>query len=121
MCGRRRPCVSPLNSASDSRRHSPTKRGACSKKPSRRRGARPVEATGGLPAHCAVKGYLLHGSRIGFAAALPVDWNGKFLFYGIGGFAGVINPLDRPPSDQGLKRGYATATTDTGHQSPTVE
>jgi feruloyl esterase len=83
--------------------------------------AKPVEATGGLPAYCAVRGTILHGSKIRFAAALPADWNGKFLFYGIGGFAGVINPLDRPPSDQGLKRGYATATTDTGHQSPTVE
>jgi feruloyl esterase len=83
--------------------------------------AKTVEANGDLPAHCAVKGSILHGSKIGFAAALPADWNEKFLFYGIGGFAGVINPLDRPPSDQGLKRGYATATTDTGHQSPTVE
>jgi hypothetical protein len=83
--------------------------------------AKAIEATGGLPAYCEVKGYLIHGSKIGFAAALPGDWNGKFLFYGIGGFAGVLNPLNAPPSDQGLKRGYATATTDTGHQSPTVE
>jgi feruloyl esterase len=74
-----------------------------------------------LPAHCAIKGYIRHSTKIGFAAALPADWNGKFLFYGIGGFAGVINPLDRLPSSQGLSRGYATATTDTGHQSPTVE
>lgn len=80
-----------------------------------------VAATASLPSHCSIKGYVQHGTRIGFAARLPVDWNGKFLFYGIGGFAGLLNPLDQPPSSAGLAKGYATATTDTGHQSPTVE
>lgn len=83
--------------------------------------ATPVAATSGLPAYCAVRGHIDRGSRIGIAAALPAKWNGKFLFYGIGGFAGVINPLDQPPQSEGLIRGYATATTDTGHQSKTVE
>src|SRR4051812_39927634 len=39
-----------------------------------------VPASGEVPAHCAIRGYLRHGTRIGFSAALPIDWNGKFLF-----------------------------------------
>jgi feruloyl esterase len=80
-----------------------------------------VPMASGVPEHCKIEGTIEHGSKIGFAAALPSDWNGKFLFYGIGGFAGVLNPLELPPSSAGLVKGYATATTDTGHQSPTVE
>ena len=46
-----------------------------------------------------------------FRVALPDGWNGKFLFLGVGGLAGSIANLD-----PGLARGYATASTDTGHQ-----
>jgi feruloyl esterase len=69
-----------------------------------------------VPAHCAAKGFIEHGTRIGFAVALPDDWNRKFLFLGIGGFAGVLEPLQR-----GIVRGYATGTTDTGHQGASLE
>jgi feruloyl esterase len=75
-----------------------------------------VPATQDVPAHCAIVGFIEHGSRIGFSAALPDDWNKKFLFFGIGGFAGVLEPLQR-----GIARGYATGTTDTGHKGSSLE
>jgi feruloyl esterase len=76
----------------------------------------PVATTAGVPAYCAISGFVEHGSRIGFTLGLPRQWNRKFLFFGVGGFAGVPAPLQG-----GIARGYATASTDTGHQSATVE
>jgi feruloyl esterase len=78
--------------------------------------ARPVAATALVPAHCAISGFIEHGSRIGFTLALPSEWNHKFLFFGVGGFAGVPAPLD-----SGIARGYATGSTDTGHKGTSVE
>jgi hypothetical protein len=75
-----------------------------------------VPAKAEVPAHCAVSGFVEHGTRIGFTVALPEQWNKKFLFLGIGGFAGVLQPLDR-----GIAKGYATGTTDTGHQGTSLE
>jgi hypothetical protein len=69
-----------------------------------------------VPAHCAAQGFIEHGTRVGFAVALPDEWNRKFLFLGIGGFGGVLEPLQ-----SGLVRGYATVTTDTGHQGASLE
>jgi hypothetical protein len=70
-----------------------------------------------LPAFCRVAGVSkpTSDSYIRFEAWLPAsDWNGKFLGVGNGGFAGSIdyNALGRV-----LKRGYATAATDTGHEA----
>jgi feruloyl esterase len=47
---------------------------------------------------------------------LPANWNGKFIFNGVGGLAGNLNSSANPV-DQALflARGYATAITDTGH------
>jgi feruloyl esterase len=45
---------------------------------------------------------------------LPADWNGKFLGAGVGGAAGTFNFVDLP---RGVDRGYAAATTDTGHKA----
>jgi len=73
-------------------------------------------ATAATPAYCAISGFIDHGSRIGFTLALPRQWNHKFLFFGVGGFAGVPAPLD-----SGVARGYATGSTDTGHQGTSVE
>jgi feruloyl esterase len=71
-----------------------------------------VPAAAKLPEHCAVKGSVATpGNTVDFQLALPKDWNGKFLFQGVGGFAGSMGRLDA-----GLERGYAAATTDTGHQ-----
>ena len=50
----------------------------------------------------------------------PAGWNRKFLSTGEGGFAGQLNyqrnGLDGA-MDELLRRGYATASTDTGHRS----
>lgn len=81
---------------------------------------------GTLPAYCRLDGTIdrrqgVGGQTfgIGFAIALPDDWNGRFLMQGGGGLNGRVGmPLgavasgDRPA----LGRGFAVVTTDTGHQ-----
>jgi len=55
---------------------------------------------------------------IGFALALPAEWNGRFLFQGGGGLNGsVAPPLGRTKQgESALSRGFAVVTTDTGHR-----
>ncbi len=77
-----------------------------------RGGAAPVVA----PAHCAVQGIIrpTKDSEIHFELWLPASgWNGKYVQLGSGGWAGTINAagLAEP-----LKRGYAAAAADDGHQ-----
>jgi hypothetical protein len=76
-----------------------------------------------LPAFCRVQGTSkpTSDSNISFEVWLPSStWNGKFLSSGEGGYAGVLN-YTRAGLDGGLdellRRGYATASTDTGHVS----
>jgi feruloyl esterase len=83
-------------------------------------------AAGPVPAHCRVEGVIeprtgRNGKpyAIGFAVALPAEWNGRFLFQGGGGLNGTLNPPlgaaaagDRPA----LARGFAVASTDSGHR-----
>jgi Tannase and feruloyl esterase len=76
-----------------------------------------------LPAFCRVQGLSkpTSDSSIFFEVWLPATtWNGKFLSSGEGGYAGVPN-YTRLGLDGGLdellRRGYATASTDTGHSS----
>jgi serine/threonine protein kinase len=69
-----------------------------------------------LPAFCRVEGSIgaSADSDIQFAVWMPVvGWNGKFRGVGNGGFAGTINFVDM---GRALRRGYATASTDTGHR-----
>ncbi|HEX2584881.1 MAG TPA: DUF6351 family protein, partial [Steroidobacteraceae bacterium] len=82
---------------------------------------------GTLPAYCRVDGVIDerigHDGKpyaIGFAIALPENWNGRFMMQGGGGLNGsVAQPLgtvaagDKPA----LERGFAVITTDSGHQS----
>jgi len=70
-----------------------------------------------LPAFCRVAGVIkpTPDSYIRFEVWLPAaGWNGKFLGVGNGGFAGVIGFNSMGVN---LKRGYATAGTDTGHEA----
>lgn len=70
-----------------------------------------------LPAFCRVAGVIkpTSDSYIRFEAWLPASgWNGKFLGVGNGGFAGSIGYNSMGGN---LKRGYATAATDTGHEA----
>jgi feruloyl esterase len=65
-------------------------------------------------AFCRVEGVI--ETEIGFELWLPLKpaWNGRFLAIGVGGQAGSI-PLRELA--RGVDRGYATASTDTGHKA----
>lgn len=79
-----------------------------------------------LPAHCRVEGTIdphvgADGKSyaIGFALALPDEWNGRFLLQGGGGLNGSVGaptgPVaagDRPA----LARGFAVISHDSGHK-----
>ncbi len=83
----------------------------------------PVSTTNPV-AYCDVTGRLTTSGdgapagSAGFELRLPVNWNGKFLFFGVGGLAGSTyadfsaNPVDYV---EALGKGYATAITDEGH------
>jgi feruloyl esterase len=69
-----------------------------------------------LPAFCRVAATLTPSpdSNIKMEVWLPVEgWNGKLLSVGNGGWAGSI---EYPAMSQAVTRGYATASTDTGHE-----
>lgn len=72
-----------------------------------------------LPAHCRVVITITPApdSDIKAELWLPLagEWNGKFLAAGNGGFGGSFNYYAMPEM---LREGYATASTDTGHQGP---
>jgi feruloyl esterase len=83
-----------------------------------------VPASPSNPEFCDVRGTLMttgFGAPDGSAAfeiKLPATWNGKFLFLGVGGFAGSLNPAVNPVDFiEALGLGYATAITDTGHSA----
>jgi Tannase and feruloyl esterase len=68
-----------------------------------------------LPAFCRVTGVIkpTNDSEIKFEVWMPsANWNGKFQGIGNGGFAGSISYTGLAGA---LARGYATASTDTGH------
>lgn len=77
-----------------------------------------------LPAFCRVQGISspTPDSNIRFEVWLPLPaaWNQSFLSTGEGGFAGQVryggSGLDAA-LDENLRRGYATASTDTGHET----
>jgi feruloyl esterase len=69
-----------------------------------------------LPAYCRVAATLKPSadSHIEMELWLPAEnWNGKFLAVGNGGWAGSISFDAMAPA---LRRGYATASNDTGHK-----
>ena len=70
-----------------------------------------------LPPFCRVAGAIkpTPESDIRFEVWLPLDnWNGKFAGVGNGGWAGVIS---YGQLQEQLRRGYASASTNTGHQA----
>ena len=70
-----------------------------------------VRRSSTAPEHCRIEGLIL--PAVGFEVRLPLAWNGKFLMVGNGGYLGAF--FDQ---SMGLVRGYATASTDTGHRGP---
>jgi feruloyl esterase len=97
--------------------------GAFSSPDAGRQGAPPTADFKQLPAFCRVAATLRPStdSDIKIEVWLPLaDWNGKFQGVGNGGLAGfIIFTAGRGGIERGmaeaLKRGYATASTDTGH------
>ena len=76
-----------------------------------------TDLIGKLPPFCRVAGVIAPTpeSQIVFELWLPLgNWNGKFAGVGNGGWAGVISY--GPLADQ-LRRGYAAASTNTGHEA----
>jgi feruloyl esterase len=85
-------------------------------RPPQAAGPGPAMAYGGLPEFCRVAGSIkpTADSDIRFEVWMPIQgWNGKFLGAGNGGASGAIVHASLA---QGLARGYAVASTDTGHQ-----
>ena len=80
-------------------------------------GPGPAARPATVPAHCDVRGVIrpTRDSEIKFALWLPTAaaWNGRYRQQGNGGWAGSINyaGLIDP-----LRRGYAVAATDDGHE-----
>ena len=76
-----------------------------------------VPAVNDVPEYCRIAGVIrpTSDSEINFEVWLPTSgWNEKYLGVGNGGFAGAIG-FDQMTGN--LKRGFATAGTDTGHQA----
>lgn len=71
-----------------------------------------VSANAQVPEHCDVRGAIWPEAK--FAVKLPTNWNNRFYMVGGGGYAGQ---LSLGPMNAGLQKGYATATTDTGHDA----
>ena len=72
-------------------------------------------AIGNLPAFCRVAGVIRPSSdsNIQFEVWMPASgWNGKFQGVGNGGYAGSISYGGMA---EAVRRGYASASTDTGH------
>jgi len=67
--------------------------------------------------HCRVTGKI--EGDIGYTVWLPDGWNGKFVMGGEGGFAGGMQ--NQALRFSVLEKGYATATTDTGHEAPSFD
>lgn len=71
-----------------------------------------VAETPQAPEHCDVRGVIAPEAK--FAVKLPTKWNERFYMVGGGGYAGTIS---HGPMNAGLAKGYATASTDTGHDA----
>jgi hypothetical protein len=74
--------------------------------------AKLVAATANLPEHCDIRGAIWPEAK--FAVKLPSNWNNRFQMEGGGGWAGV---LSLGPMDTAVRLGYATTSTDTGHDA----
>jgi len=80
-----------------------------------------------LPAYCRIEGVISRRTGVGgeefgitFALAMPDKWNDDFLMQGGGGSNGVVIAplgLNAAGDTPGLMRGFAVASTDTGHKS----
>lgn len=83
-----------------------------------------IEASDKLPAYCEVRATAL--PAISIETRLPLSgWNGKFYQVGCGGWCGILGRSDAGgrwvnAMAPGLAKGYATATSDSGHHGLSV-
>ena len=63
--------------------------------------------------YCDVAGYVAPQNRFELRLPIPAEWNHKFYFSACAGFCGSTNGAD---CNSGLARGYASVTSDGGHQ-----
>ena len=76
-----------------------------------------VPASGAIPTYCKVNGTL--APKLNFEIRLPDAWNGKLHYAGGGGYNGSIPGV--ASALNALKQGYATASSDSGHQGSGVD
>ena len=76
-----------------------------------------VPASDGAPEHCRVD--LLVQPDMNIEVNLPTRWNGRLYMFGNGGFAGESFEAAGRAANRarGLKAGFVTAATDTGHSA----
>jgi hypothetical protein len=89
-------------------------------------GAMPMKLEVAVPSYCRVDGIVdprkgLNNADygIGFALALPENWNGRFMLQGGGGLNGSVGmPLGAQAAgnNPALARGYAVVSMDSGHK-----
>jgi feruloyl esterase len=93
-------------------------------------GVKYVAASAKLPAYCQVSGSFVTNPKTGktanFLATLPANWNGKYLQMGCSGHCGqfVVSDPTQPALTatypglpwEVLQKGYATFSTDEGHE-----
>jgi feruloyl esterase len=77
-----------------------------------------VAASGDVPSYCRVKGTI--APRLDFELRLPESWNAKLHYGGGGGYNGAI-PALAGPNLAALKAGYATVSSDSGHQADSTD
>jgi feruloyl esterase len=84
--------------------------------------AKLVPAAASKQAYCDVQGSVATDgegagpSSAGFGLTLPASWSGKFMFGGGRGTGGNLgSSANKPDIDIALAKGYASATTDSGH------
>ena len=77
-----------------------------------------VSGIGPTPTFCRVNGTI--APKLNFELHLPEHWNGKLHYAGGGGYNGSIPPLAGAPLTA-LKQGYATVSSDSGHQASAVD
>jgi len=76
-----------------------------------------IPASASTPEHCRVS--LMAQPELNIEANLPSAWNGRLYMFGNGGWAGeAFDTAGRAASRaKGLKAGFVTAATDTGHSA----
>jgi feruloyl esterase len=80
-------------------------------------GATVIPASANAPEHCRVS--LMIPPAINVEVNLPTAWNGRLYMFGNGGWAGESfeSPGRAEHRSRGLKAGFVTAATDTGHSA----